>query len=176
MWNPWKFLKKDLLWLILCLRRLNSGKIGFTSVQTLLASWTPITEGPCACWVILNKGPCIFLSSFFFFFLGMDHFLSHYWICYNITSVLCFSFFGYEVCEFLAPQPGIKPTPHELEGEVFTTGPPGKSLGTCIFILHWNLQIMWLSSGEGDHEWLKWGRVRRQGEQIRNYNNSPGKS
>ena len=68
MLNPWKFLKKDLLWLILCLRRLNSGKIGFTSVQTLLASWTQITEGPCACWVILNKGPCIFLSSFFFFF------------------------------------------------------------------------------------------------------------
>ena len=28
------------------------------------------------------------------------------------------------VC-FLAPQPGIKPSPLALEGEVLTTGPPG---------------------------------------------------
>ena len=26
----------------------------------------------------------------------------------------------------LAPQPGIEPTPPALEGEVLTTGPPGK--------------------------------------------------
>ena len=28
----------------------------------------------------------------------------------------------------LAPQPDIEPTPLELEGEVLTTEPPGKSL------------------------------------------------
>ena len=39
-----------------------------------------------------------------------------------------FWFFGHEACGILAPQPGIKPAPRALEGEVFTTGPPGKSL------------------------------------------------
>ena len=36
-------------------------------------------------------------------------------------------FFGPEACGILAPQPGIEPTPPTLEGEVSTTGPPGKS-------------------------------------------------
>ena len=39
-------------------------------------------------------------------------------------------------CGFLAPQPGIKPTPPALEGEVLTTGlpeSPGKALTYCIF-------------------------------------------
>ena len=27
-----------------------------------------------------------------FFFFDVDHFLSLYWICYNIVSVLCFAF------------------------------------------------------------------------------------
>ena len=34
---------------------------------------------------------------------------------------------GHEVCGILAPRPGIEPTPPPLEGEVLTTGPPGKS-------------------------------------------------
>ena len=40
----------------------------------------------------------------------------------------CFMFwcFGREACGLLAPQPGIEPAPPELEGEVLTTGPPGK--------------------------------------------------
>ena len=33
-----------------------------------------------------------------------------------------------EACGILAPQQGIEPTPPALEGEVLTTGPPGKSL------------------------------------------------
>ena len=44
-----------------------------------------------------------------------------------------FWFFGSEACGILAPQPGIKPAPPSLEGEVFfledevlTTGLPGK--------------------------------------------------
>ena len=45
-----------------------------------------------------------------------------------------FWFFGREARGILAPQPGIEPTPSALEGEVLTTGPPGKSL---LFFLHW---------------------------------------
>ena len=37
-------------------------------------------------------------------------------------------FFGHEACGiFLAPQPGIEPTPPALEGEALSSGPPGKS-------------------------------------------------
>ena len=39
-----------------------------------------------------------------------------------------FWFFGQEACGILAPRPGIEPAPPALEGEVLTTGPPGKSL------------------------------------------------
>ena len=36
-------------------------------------------------------------------------------------------FFDSQAYGVLAPQPGIKPSPPALEGEVLTTGPPGKS-------------------------------------------------
>ena len=36
-------------------------------------------------------------------------------------------------CAILAPWPGIKPTPPDLEGEVLTTGPPGKSRNNTPF-------------------------------------------
>ena len=36
-------------------------------------------------------------------------------------------FFGERACGILAPQPGIKPAPCALEGQVSTAGPPGKS-------------------------------------------------
>ena len=62
------------------------------------------------------------------FLFDVDYFLSLYWICYNIPSVLCFGFFGHKACGILAPRPGIEPTCPALEGEVLTTGPPGKSL------------------------------------------------
>ena len=39
-----------------------------------------------------------------------------------------FWFFGCEGCRILAPWPGVEPAPSALEGEVLTTGPPGKSL------------------------------------------------
>ena len=39
-----------------------------------------------------------------------------------------FWFFGHEACRILAPPPGMESTPPALEGEVLTTGPPGKSL------------------------------------------------
>ena len=71
-------------------------------------------------------------------FLDVDRFLSLYWICYNIPSVLwgffvlfCFAVFCHQACGILAPQPGIEPTPPPLEGEVLTTGEPGKSQELC---------------------------------------------
>ena len=39
-----------------------------------------------------------------------------------------FWFFGCKACGILAPWPGIEHTPLALEGEVLTTGLPGKSL------------------------------------------------
>ena len=39
-----------------------------------------------------------------------------------------FWFFGCETCGILAPQPGIEHATPALEGEVLTTGLPGKSL------------------------------------------------
>ena len=59
----------------------------------------------------------------------MDHFLKsllnllQYCFCF-----MFFGFFGHKACRILAPQPGIESAPPALEGEVLTTGPPGKSL------------------------------------------------
>ena len=39
-----------------------------------------------------------------------------------------FLFFGHEACENLASQPGMENAAPALEGEVLTTGLPGKSL------------------------------------------------
>ena len=38
-----------------------------------------------------------------------------------------FWFFGWEAYEIIDPRPGIELIPSVLEGEVLTTGPPGKS-------------------------------------------------
>ena len=38
-----------------------------------------------------------------------------------------FWFFGHEACEILPPWPGIEPVLPALEGEVWATGPTGKS-------------------------------------------------
>ena len=38
-------------------------------------------------------------------------------------------FFGCEACGIITSWPGIRPVPLALEGEVLTTGPPGKSWG-----------------------------------------------
>ena len=62
-----------------------------------------------------------------------------------------FWFFGREACGILAPQPGIEPAPPVLEGEVLTTGPPGKSL-VLDFHSHMYSFCMWCpcDSGEAD--------------------------
>ena len=50
-------------------------------------------------------------------------------MCYNITSVLYFGFWGREEYRILAPLPGIELSPASWKGEVLTTGPPRKSQG-----------------------------------------------
>ena len=45
-----------------------------------------------------------------------------------------FCFFGREACGILAPRPGSELTLPALEGEVLTTGLPGKS-SLCYFII-----------------------------------------
>ena len=46
-----------------------------------------------------------------------------------------FWFFGLKACGILAPPPGIEPVPPALEGEVLTTGPPGKSPALDPFVV-----------------------------------------
>ena len=65
-----------------------------------------------------------------------------------VTILLCFMFWPlvYEACGILVPQPGIEPTSPALEGEVLTTGPPGKSQ---VSILTWLQSVVW-PGGRGD--------------------------
>ena len=65
----------------------------------------------------------------FFRIFDVDHFLSLYWICYSIVSVsfLCFGFLTDRLMGSYLPDWRSSP-PSVLEGEVLTTGPPGKSL------------------------------------------------
>ena len=71
----------------------------------------------------------IFSPLFFFFF-----FFLMWTILRSLSNLLqycfCFTFwfFGREACGILAPWPEIEPATPALEGEVLTTGPPGKSL------------------------------------------------
>ena len=44
-----------------------------------------------------------------------------------LLLLFMFSFFGPEACGILGLQQGMEPTPPAFEGEVLTTGPPGKS-------------------------------------------------
>ena len=63
----------------------------------------------------------------------------------TVVSVLCFQFFYHEACGILVPQPGIKPTLPVLEGEVLTTGPPGKSLKGTFVLRHQKVDLTPLS-------------------------------
>ena len=74
----------------------------------------------------------IFFLVFFFFWCGT--FLKVFVEFLTILFILCFGFFGSEVCGILAPQPGIELARPALEGKVLTTGPPGKSQGSFNFL------------------------------------------
>ena len=62
------------------------------------------------------------------------NFLKPLYFVNNISSDLCFAFFfGLEACRILAPRPGIQLAPPALEGAVWTTGLPGKSLSVTSY-------------------------------------------
>ena len=69
---------------------------------------------------------------FLFFFLKIILMWTIFKVFIEFVTILLlfyvfFWFFGHEACGILAPRPGIEPAPPALEGEVLTTGPPGKS-------------------------------------------------
>ena len=80
----------------------------------------------------------------------VNHFLSLYWICYNIASALCFLVFHHEASGILVPHLVIEPTHPAVESWVLTTGLPGKSL-LCFISnneLDWFFSPLWTSTYE----------------------------
>ena len=60
-----------------------------------------------------------------------------FWGCF-------FFFFGHDMCGILASRPGFEPSPPALEGEVLTTGQPGKSPDFLSFVyslISWTLPM-----------------------------------
>ena len=94
----------------------------------------PHTEGPQMITVqttIETKNLRPLLPPFFFkiYFLGGSSFLKVF--IEFVTILFLFYVLGFgccQACGILALQAGIKPIPPPLEGEVLTTGQPGKSL------------------------------------------------
>ena len=82
-------------------------------------------------FLFFSKGFFFILTIFFKSLLN----LLQYRFCFMFWF-FSFLFFGHEACGILALPPGIKPTPPGLEGEVLTTGPPGKSQIILIITSH----------------------------------------
>ena len=124
---------------------------GFQALERMLSgcdTWVQLSYGmwnlprperefmsPALAGGFLTTGPPgkLPISLFFKICFEMDHLKSLYWICYSIASVLCFlSFFFFFFWLWamwdLAPWAGVEPEHPALEGEVLTTGLPGKSL------------------------------------------------
>ena len=68
----------------------------------------------------------------------LKKFLSLYWMCYNITSVVYVLFFGHEAGGI--PDQGLNPHPQHWKA-ILTPGPLGKSRGT---FLRWFLRIVFI--------------------------------
>ena len=64
----------------------------------------------------------------------MVSFSNLYRICYNIASIYVLVFWLCGMWD-LVPQPGIEPKPPALNGRVLTTGPPGKSQQSPLFLV-----------------------------------------
>ena len=81
----------------------------------------------------------------------MDHLKNFYRICYNIVSVLCFGFLAMWQVGAQLPNQCVRPAlqvkhaTSALEGEILTTGPPGKSLLLILLILPLNFTFLNIS-------------------------------
>ena len=97
----------------------------------ILGSQAPVLSAwkfsSCSSWALeLRLNSC---DPWAYLLLGITMwtiFKSLYWICYNSFYFMIRNF-GSEAYRILAPQPGFKPAPPALEGEVLSTGPPGKT-------------------------------------------------
>ena len=76
---------------------------------------------------IISGASEIFIFIYLFIWCGL-FFLKSLLNLLQYCFCFMFWFFGHEACGILAPWTGIEPAPPALEGEVLTTGPPGKSL------------------------------------------------
>ena len=61
-------------------------------------------------------------------------------------SCFMFWFFGRQACGISAPRPGMEPAPPALEGEVLTTGPPGKSPKYSFLYIEYFTYLYWFFS------------------------------
>ena len=68
------------------------------------------------------------MTFFFYNFLLCAPFLKVFIEFSTILLLVYVLVFGLKTCGILAPKPGTEPTASALEGEVLTTGLPGKSL------------------------------------------------
>ena len=89
-----------------------------------------VSRGHSGVWVMLPT----WLLFFFCFVFKIFYLMRTIWKIFTgfvivllLFYVLFFFFFGCETCGILTPRPGIESTPSTLEGEVLSTGPPGKS-------------------------------------------------
>ena len=82
-------------------------------------------------------------SSFIYIWTIFEVFIEFVTIC---CFCFMFWFFVHKACGILAPWPGIEPVPPTVKGEVFITGPLGKSPGILVFLVilsSWYLDWSW---------------------------------
>ena len=84
-----------------------------------------------------------------------------------LQHCLCFMcwLFGPEACGIPATGPGIEPAPPALEGEVLTTGPPGKSLFVILNEVAFDIFFFWCFRVSNP----VWGRSGKEGP-LRKWN------
>ena len=81
---------------------------------------------------------------------------------------MIFWLFGHKACGILAPHSGIKPSPPPLEGEVLTTGRPGKSPPQCHFMLRLLCSLNSHQLHEADEQWTQgtWWFLKAKEEEM----------
>ena len=100
------------------------------SLGTLVKN--PLTTYARVYFWALYSIPLVYMSVF----MPRPHFFSKS-LLNLLQYCFCFMFwfiFGRKACGILAPQPGIEPVPPALEGEVLSTGPPGRSQDHTVLI------------------------------------------
>ena len=95
----------------------------------------------------------------FYSFFDKDHVKSLYWICYNITSLLCLGSLAVRHVGPQLPDQGLNPRPPALEGELSTAGLWGSPLFYVI-----SLSFVFLSAPCGLWDLSSLSRDRTQAQ------------